>query len=355
MSNLPASDSDNVPVGPASRSASISRLAPAFVQVQIQLRPVAKNAINPHFESKFADLASILEEALPILNEHGLALAQFPSTDDNGRPLLRSYLLHESGQFISDEMPLMVDKANPQGQGSALTYARRYAACAILGIRTADDDGNQGSGREPRQARRSERAPQQNSQQQPDAAAPPQQQRPEPPEPIVPPGFANFADSKRAHDAVMAQLRALKEVVAIDNPIRQTLQEFVKANGFPMAKETLIEYSMMIAKAMPATAPQTAENPSEAAVPPPDPVAAQDGPQKLAEGSPVPTAPCPWCSKAITAEEIAAGIILSLPNDDPAEPAYVLHDDCYETWKADQAPPEEETEFDRAIAQPAAR
>jgi hypothetical protein len=130
-------------------SSSLSHFAPAFVRVQSQLRPVIKNSNNPHFGNDFADLAAILEEALPLLAENGFALMQFP-TNEGGKLGLMSMLIHESGQFVSATMPLLLQKQDPQGEGSAITYGRRYAACAILGIRTADDDGNEAAARPPR-------------------------------------------------------------------------------------------------------------------------------------------------------------------------------------------------------------
>lgn len=202
---------EDVPV--ARMSPSITRFAPAFVQVQMALRPVVKNASNPHFGNNFADLASILEEALPILNANGFALLQFP-TGDGGKLGLLSMLVHESGEFISAGMPLVPEKNNPQGEGSAITYGRRYAACAILGIRTADDDGEAASGRDDRPV------PARNPQPQAPAQAGPKAE-----------GWASAEQEAAAHKEVASRLGALPE----DHPVRIMGREFRESNGWPMS------------------------------------------------------------------------------------------------------------------------
>lgn len=220
----------DVPVSIASRSGSIDALARSFVAAQIRLQPVAKNASNPHFESSFADLASILDAALPILNDCGLALAQFPSNDGNGRLVLRSYLMHESGQYISDEMVLSPAKNDPQGQGSALTYARRYAACAILGIRTHDDDGNAGTVTQEPSRRPSQRA-KATAKAGTKQAAPPEQAEEDDPEAWF---RANGWDGRADHDAWLNDRR--EKVRAADEDARTAAREWSQANGFSFAK-----------------------------------------------------------------------------------------------------------------------
>ncbi len=213
---------EDVPV--ARMSPSITRFAPAFVRVQMALRPVVKNANNPHFNNNFADLASVLEEALPILNANGFALLQFP-TGDGGKLGLLSMLVHESGEFISAGMPLVPEKNNPQGEGSAITYGRRYAACAILGIRTADDDGEAASGREDRPT------PARNPQPQPPAHAGPKAE-----------GWASAEQEAAAHKEVAIRLAALPD----DDVVRMTGRRHREEHGWPMSRTLLDQLRTML-------------------------------------------------------------------------------------------------------------
>ncbi len=77
--------------------------------------------------------------ALTLLNKHGLAVTQLvDNAVDAGS--LTTMLMHESGEWISATQPLLLAKADPQGQGSAITYARRYGLMSMLGIVAEDDD-----------------------------------------------------------------------------------------------------------------------------------------------------------------------------------------------------------------------
>lgn len=103
---------------------------------------VPKSAVNPFFKSKYADLWTIKSKCEPALSEVGLVLTQFPGITDVGQSTLITRLCHTSGEFMEAEMPLLLPKDSPQDQGSAITYARRYAYSAILGIvADPDDDG----------------------------------------------------------------------------------------------------------------------------------------------------------------------------------------------------------------------
>lgn len=120
-------------------------LAAALVAAQAEFSAIPKNSDNPFFKSKYADLATVVAVTSPILAKHGLGLSQFPSGTQE-HPALTTYLIHSSGQFVACEMPLYLPKNDPQGQGSALTYARRYAYMAVLGlVADEDDDGNAAS------------------------------------------------------------------------------------------------------------------------------------------------------------------------------------------------------------------
>jgi hypothetical protein len=128
-------------------SPTISALATALSAAQGELADAAKSSENPHFRSKYADLAEVLQTLRPILSKHGLALVQTPGAFLDGRICVTTSLLHSSGEYLSDTLQLPVVKADPQGVGAAITYARRYAAAAICGIAQDDDDGETASGR----------------------------------------------------------------------------------------------------------------------------------------------------------------------------------------------------------------
>lgn len=132
-------------------AAATKTLAQALLDAQAGMPAIQKSAINPHFRSRFVPLDGLLEQVLPVLNEHGLVLSQSPTTLENGTgpvPALRTRLIHAaSGDSIEDVMLLMVAKDDPQGQGSAITYARRYALMAVLGlVADEDDDGSDDDG-----------------------------------------------------------------------------------------------------------------------------------------------------------------------------------------------------------------
>lgn len=95
---------------------------------------------------KYMTLPALINAVRPVLARHGLAWSALPSIGEHGQPTMRYQLLHSSGEVIAGEMALMLDKQNAQGQGSALTYARRYSLAAVLNIGAdEDDDGHQAS------------------------------------------------------------------------------------------------------------------------------------------------------------------------------------------------------------------
>jgi hypothetical protein len=265
-------------------SPSLNHFAPAFVRVQLALQPVVKNANNPHFGNDFADLAAILKEALPLLNNNGFGLLQFPTTE-RGQLALLSILVHESGQFISATMPLLLQKADPQGEGSAITYGRRYAACAILGIRTADDDGSEASARPPvQQARRPERV-----------ATP----KVDPPKTE---GWDSAEHEAQAHKDIGHRLAQLPE----DHPVRLAGRVMREKHGWPVALDRLAELRDLLDEAEKPSAPsgndekapsppEPPESPSEAPVPLPEP----EKPKRPRGG---PLVKCVWCGLDIKDE-----------------------------------------------------
>lgn len=119
-------------------------LAKAMAKAQGDLGPVLKDKTNPAFKSKYADLGAVLEAILPALNRAGLSLVQSPSYDGT-LVGVTSVLLHESGEWMEATLHMKPVKMDPQGIGSCITYARRYAALAIAGAAPEDDDGNYAS------------------------------------------------------------------------------------------------------------------------------------------------------------------------------------------------------------------
>jgi hypothetical protein len=119
-----------------------SGIAKAFVEAQKEFAPALKTSTNPHFRSKYVDLAGCVEAVLDALNNHGFALIQKTHDCESGVKV-ETIFMYESGEQISGGViSVPADKQNAQGYGSALTYARRYSLMAACGIAPEDDDGN---------------------------------------------------------------------------------------------------------------------------------------------------------------------------------------------------------------------
>jgi hypothetical protein len=128
--------------GPAS-------IAEALAAAQAELTDPPKDSINPHFKSRYADLATVLKTVRPVLSKHGIALTQTTRVEDDGRMLLVTRL-HWRDEEVVGYYPVSPTKNDPQGLGSAMTYARRYALQAIVGVAADDDDdGNAASAPKP--------------------------------------------------------------------------------------------------------------------------------------------------------------------------------------------------------------
>ena len=128
------------------QSEKIDALTKAMVKVQAELKPAIKDSDNPFFKSKYADLPAVVHVSRKLLTDNGIAVYQVTDMDENGVYIV-TQLTHESGQWIRGKYPVNPVKADPQAMGSAITYARRYAYCAMVGIVTdEDDDGNAASG-----------------------------------------------------------------------------------------------------------------------------------------------------------------------------------------------------------------
>lgn len=125
-------------------SESLDKLFPALIAAQAEFPSIPQDGYNPHYKSKFSTLKAVRKATVPVLAKHDLTITQFPSTDESGKPALTTWLAHGSGQYIKEKTVLSMSKSDPQAQGSAITYLRRYAWSSILGLVTDedDDDGN---------------------------------------------------------------------------------------------------------------------------------------------------------------------------------------------------------------------
>jgi len=132
-------------------------IATALAKAQANMGKALKQANNPHFRSKYADLGNVMDACLPALNEAGIALIQPTGEDEHGR-YVETILIHgESGESLTCRVPLIVSKNDMQGYGSAVTYARRYGLMAMAGIAPEDDDGNAAAKAPPKQEQRQQK------------------------------------------------------------------------------------------------------------------------------------------------------------------------------------------------------
>lgn len=119
-------------------SPSIIEISKALVKAQKAIKPAVKDSKNPFFKSSYADMTSVLDACKDALNSNGVTFLQ-PVMGN----IVQTYLIHESGEWFMSEMPITVaevKKNDPQAMGSAITYARRYALQAFLGMSAEDDD-----------------------------------------------------------------------------------------------------------------------------------------------------------------------------------------------------------------------
>ncbi len=131
------------------QSAEIKDLAKALAAAQSSINAAKKDGQNPHFKSQYATLQSVWDAAREVLAPNGLSIVQTFEATDGHRLDLTTTLLHASGQWIAGTISMTPSKADPQGAGSAATYARRYSLAAILGIVADEDDDGEAASRPP--------------------------------------------------------------------------------------------------------------------------------------------------------------------------------------------------------------
>ena len=123
------------------QSESITDLATALCLAQAEMGGAIKDSNNPFFKSSYADLTSVIKVIKEPFAKYGLSFVQLPVTSAGGNGVgVSTMLMHKSGQWLQGEYLLPMDKVTPQGAGSAITYARRYALQSLVGIPSVDDD-----------------------------------------------------------------------------------------------------------------------------------------------------------------------------------------------------------------------
>lgn len=123
----------------------MEKIAPAFIKAKKEFGPALKDRTNPAFKSKYADLGACLDAVDDALLANGIALMQETFMDETG-VTVETVFIHESGETMrGGKLHVPASRQDPQGYGSALTYARRYSLQAACGIAPEDDDGNAAS------------------------------------------------------------------------------------------------------------------------------------------------------------------------------------------------------------------
>ena len=123
----------------------MKQIAVAFLKAQSEMSAPKKDNSNPFFKSKYADLNSVLEAVMQPLHDNNIAVLQ-PTVTVEGKNYVKTILLHESGEMLESFTEILYAKANDaQGQGSGITYARRYGLQSLCGVGAEDDDGNKAS------------------------------------------------------------------------------------------------------------------------------------------------------------------------------------------------------------------
>ena len=136
------------------KSESITKLAAALCEVQSVIVDATKDKSGDRGKYKYADLGQLLNLIRPVITKYGLSVSQFPcEAVDSDSVAVETILMHESGEWISNKFSMKLHKIvtkdgrdvtnAPQAAGSVITYARRYALAAVIGITQEDDDAQQ--------------------------------------------------------------------------------------------------------------------------------------------------------------------------------------------------------------------
>lgn len=129
------------------QSESITELAAALAKAQAEIGAAKRDSENPHFKTRYADLASVWDAIRQPLTKNGLSVVQAPGTDDTGAVTMTTTMMHLSGQWMRSTVGCKPAKTDAQAVGSVITYLRRYALAAMVGVAPDDDDGEAAIGR----------------------------------------------------------------------------------------------------------------------------------------------------------------------------------------------------------------
>ncbi len=133
------------------QSENINEISAALSKAQIKMKVPAKDKVNPHFRNRYCSLGSVISSCKDALNECGISMTQ-PLVDIDGKTYVVTTLSHSSGQWMRSYLSLRAaENANSQQMGSALTYARRYSLCAMVGIDGDEDDDGEAAAQAPSQ------------------------------------------------------------------------------------------------------------------------------------------------------------------------------------------------------------
>ena len=141
-------------------STELDQLATALAKAQAQIQPAVKDRTNPAFRSTYADLASVWDACRVALASNGLSVSQHPGRLEDGTVTVTTALMHASGQHIISVAAAMPKDGSAQAAGSVVTYLRRYALAAAVGVAPGDDDDGNAAGT-PAPAPQRQAAPQQ--------------------------------------------------------------------------------------------------------------------------------------------------------------------------------------------------
>lgn len=130
-------------------SQNVDALFKAIHTAQGNMRGVGKDSANPHFKNRYASLENVVDTARPALQSADLAFTQAPGALVDGAIEVTTMLMHTSGQWLRSTLHVPLQKRDPQGVGSAITYGCRYALMATLGLPPVDDDGEDAMDRTP--------------------------------------------------------------------------------------------------------------------------------------------------------------------------------------------------------------
>lgn len=128
-----------------SQSPELDQLATALAIAQGSIQGAVKDRTNPAFKSSYADLASVWDACRAALSANGLSVSQHPGRLEDGSATVTTILLHKSGQHISSVCAALPRDQSPAAVGSVVTYLRRYALAAAVGVAPEDDDGQAAS------------------------------------------------------------------------------------------------------------------------------------------------------------------------------------------------------------------